>query len=1144
MVNLVASASSKSSCVGVVCGIRRQACCRVDGMTMAILTTVQPPKQRSIRTLTLKKRHSSTTSKSCLQTIIRTNNGVAAGILEPSNPFHGASGGGGPCRFLSSTTSAKEGSQSSSARSRRLKPTTATTRRKNDEHTKASANNNANNGSKKMKKLMEETSAFLKKESDGTLTYKDEVGQTVLRLVGEWGPYWGRDQNQHENDTETDSSNHHRLRHQGLQQQQPLKFQFHPYILVGVEQVDQMVHLLLDRMELKEVERRRQDQKDELSNYKTNIRKKKYVRTESARTLEQLCTVAICGWSKTSGATHPPITNENPKQKHHSMSPAERANRTLERMETLYDEYQILQPNVHIYNIVIHAYASQQQQQQQQQPSSSLGDNRTNLTVVPQVLELVTKMKHLSNSGHNKRAKPDIITYNSVLSAMAKAGNASQAQELLHEMRSTIDTANANNATTAGTMVQPDAISYATVMNAWRLSGEKGAASRARILLEDMIQKSQHVTHLTPTAGTFGTVLALYAKEMNASEAHSVLHQMLDMYAETGSPIPESAHFATVMNAWTKSGQMRIAAEKVQDLFIRMEQLHDSGHAHLKPNQQCYTMVIDAWAKSYVPGAAQYADEILKRMQQVYLHPATQSEEPLSAYGYNVVMAAYARSKDDRAVEHIQRIIHDMEELSQGSESSGGNPQIAPDRISYTTLMRAHISLGKAGFADRVESILRDLRQQESNPLAKPDERMYSVVLDAWDRSGDPNAHTRAEALVLQMNDDFVAGNKLVQPTVVCMNSLLNTYPKINQTGAAETAELLLSWMEDESRSGKNKMMKPDTISYSTCIETWANSSASDKFDRAESLMERMIQQCTEDSQSGETVPVKPDVATWNGLLSVLVSSNVPRGPRKGQLILERMHKMGIVPNQISYASLLRMCSHPHYSRGSEEDRKEALEIGAWAKSSTRDEFYRAESIMERMIQQCTEDSQSGETVPVKPNVATWNGLLSVLVSSNVPRGPRKGQLILERMHTMGIVPNQISYVSLLRICSRLHSSRGAEEDRKEALEIALTIFDRMRSNGFTVDSMTYLTLIQICDNLIVDTKARKRVIVGVFHKCCQDGQVNEEVMSRFQHVLSRKLFSSLLSQVLPNSTAESFNISDLPREWTEGTQTPAKFTN
>jgi pentatricopeptide repeat protein len=185
-------------------------------------------------------------------------------------------------------------------------------------------------------------------------------------------------------------------------------------------------------------------------------------------------------------------------------------------------------------------------------------------------------------------AKPDIITYNSVLSAMAKAGHASQAQELLHEMRST--NGSATNATSAGTMVQPDAISYATVMNAWRLSGEKGAASRARILLDHMIQTSHHTTQLTPTAGTFGTVLALYAKEKNASEAHLVLHQMLDTFTETGSPIPEAAHFATVMNAWTKSGQKRVAAEKAQDLLIRMEQLHDSGHAHLKPNQQvCHT---------------------------------------------------------------------------------------------------------------------------------------------------------------------------------------------------------------------------------------------------------------------------------------------------------------------------------------------------------------------------------------------------------------------------------------------------------------------------------------------------------------------------------------------------------------------------
>ena len=178
---------------------------------------------------------------------------------------------------------------------------------------------------------------------------------------------------------------------------------------------------------------------------------------------------------------------------------------------------------------------------------------------------------------------------------------------------------------------------------------------------------------------------------------------------------------------------------------------------------------MDAFAKQRTLEGARKAEEILTSMERD-LFEQRQARQgrvaTINNYGYNVVMNAYVQQTtcvmDSKKV---QQIFHRMEELAKQFQI----PSLYPDKISYTTLMRAYKAEGKSGYAQKIETLLAAMESSDNDRI-HPDSITYSVVLDALGKCGDADAAARGEAVLRRMRDRGIAPNR------ICYNSMLYAY--------------------------------------------------------------------------------------------------------------------------------------------------------------------------------------------------------------------------------------------------------------------------------------------------------------------------------------------------------------------------------
>ena len=106
---------------------------------------------------------------------------------------------------------------------------------------------------------------------------------------------------------------------------------------------------------------------------------------------------------------------------------------------------------------------------------------------------------------------------------------------------------------------------------------------------------------------------------------------------------------------------------------------------------------MDAYAKQGTLEGARKAEEILKLMEDDFLE--RNGRATINNYGYNVVMNAYVRTSKDAG--KVEEIFKRMEEIAEQRQI----PSLFPDKISYTTLMRAWKAERKPGYLAKVENL-------------------------------------------------------------------------------------------------------------------------------------------------------------------------------------------------------------------------------------------------------------------------------------------------------------------------------------------------------------------------------------------------------------------------------------------------------
>jgi pentatricopeptide repeat protein len=173
--------------------------------------------------------------------------------------------------------------------------------------------------------------------------------------------------------------------------------------------------------------------------------------------------------------------------------------------------------------------------------------------------------------------------------------------------------------------------------------------------------------------------------------------------------------------------------------------------------------------------------------------------------------------------------------------------------------MLAHVLRRQPGFASDVNAVFDQLKSDKKNSKQPENEREYLeyLAIDDLVKSGDPQPPKQAQQifdvikepdtavynsllntyardgkfdkaihLYQQMQSDFESGeNKNCCPTLQTYNIILNALQKSNRSDAAEVAEQIF-----------NAISSPDTITYTTLINLYAQKGDVDKDTMARTL--------------------------------------------------------------------------------------------------------------------------------------------------------------------------------------------------------------------------------------------------------------------------------------------------------------------
>lgn len=243
--------------------------------------------------------------------------------------------------------------------------------------------------------------------------------------------------------------------------------------------------------------------------------------------------------------------------------------------------------------------------------------------------EILDSMLQQYQKEKNTASQPNTHMWNNVILAWARSGNAERAEQVLNRME--------------GENVEPNVVSYSTVMDGWAKSRDRDAAAKVEAIFQRM-QK-------------------MYEKGNSMAK-------------------PNLVSYVTLINAYANDRDGE-SAQKAQDALFQMYKEYMEGNTALKPNTQIISAVIEAWQKSGRRDAGEYAEKLLDWMVSVYQDQKDDSLRP-NEYSFSSTIAAWSKSRKVGKSTHARKVLNRMKELKQS-----GVLDVSPNTYCYTAVINS-----------------------------------------------------------------------------------------------------------------------------------------------------------------------------------------------------------------------------------------------------------------------------------------------------------------------------------------------------------------------------------------------------------------------------------------------------------------------
>ena len=182
----------------------------------------------------------------------------------------------------------------------------------------------------------------------------------------------------------------------------------------------------------------------------------------------------------------------------------------------------------------------------------------------------------------------------------------------------------------------------------------------------------------------------------------------------------------------------------------------------------------------------------------------------------------------------------------------------------------------------------------------------------------------------------------------------------------------------------------------------------------------------------------------------------------------------------------------------------------------------------------------------ITPDSVTFSSVLNALAKSRTVRFKAEKCLsILNAMVSLHLdegsfdtKPNIICYNTVLNACA--FSAQGSEEEKRQALTVAVEIFNQMRQGKYvSPDAVSYGNMLKCCANLMPQNERRNAMASRLFASCCDEGLVGGMCLDEIRRCLPPHAFFPLLADcgydtpVRQRRKVYSVELRELPREWT-----------
>jgi hypothetical protein len=153
----------------------------------------------------------------------------------------------------------------------------------------------------------------------------------------------------------------------------------------------------------------------------------------------------------------------------------------------------------------------------------------------------------------------------------------------------------------------------------------------------------------------------------------------------------------------------------------------------------------------------------------------------------------------------------------------------------------------------------------------------------------------------------------------------------------------------------------------------------------------------------------------------------------------------------------------------------------------------------------------------IKPNVRTYTAVIQAISTSRDQRGKAKlTDHIVNRMiqryeeGKLNELPNIYTYNYMLNACANI--MEDSPEEQFEAFSLAVAVFKKiLHDTRLPQDSFTFAFFLKACANLLPPSAQREQLALHAFQRCCRDGQVSTEVISRLKQICSEDVLQIAL---------------------------------